>query len=138
MGVMENAKRPLTLLGALVLGHFVVALIHGAAHSGAGVALAPLPTAFVLIVIMAGPVAGLAVAYTLAPRAGAWVVASTMAAALVFGVVNHFILASPDHVLQVAAPWQFMFGATAVVLAASEALAAGVGVWCASPGRRRM
>jgi hypothetical protein len=133
---MGTTNRQLALLAALVLGHFLIAVIHGAAHDSAGVMLAPLPNAFVLVVIMAGPIAGLALAYTRSLRAGAWVVALTMAGALVFGVVNHFIVSSPDHVMEVAPPWQVMFGATAALLAATEALAAGVGVWCAAAGRR--
>ena len=46
-----------------------------------------------------------------------------MASALVFGCVNHFVLAGPDHVSQVAEPWRAMFTTTAALLAAIEGLA---------------
>jgi len=44
-------------------------------------------------VIVAGPMVGLALAWP-AERIGSWVIAITMASALVFGSVNHFVLSS--------------------------------------------
>jgi hypothetical protein len=135
---MRTAPRPLSWLAALVGIHLLIAIVHGAAHSGAAVALSASATAFVWVVIMAGPLAGLFIAVTRSPRSGAWIVALTMAGALVFGVVNHFVVASPDHVLHVAAPWRLMFGATAVGLTVVEAVAMAAGVWSASTLQRRM
>ena len=48
--------------------------------------------------------------------------AVTMAASLLFGVVNHFIIDSPDHISRIAAPWQRQFAITAVLLAITELL----------------
>ncbi len=124
-----QSHRRLGLLAALVFVHALIAVVHGAAHSGAEVTLSPIQNAFVLVVIMAGPFAGVAIAYAFSARAGSWIVALTMAGALLFGAVNHFIIASPDHVLHVPPPWQLTFGATAVTLAASEALGTALGVW---------
>ena len=51
-----------------------------------------------------------------------------MAGSLVFGLVNHFVLASPDHVAHVAPEWRPLFTATAVLLALTEALGSGLAV----------
>jgi len=59
-------------------------------------------------------------------RFGGVVVALTMAASLIFGVVNHFIIDSPDHVSHIAAPWSRLFAITAVLLAITELLGTAV------------
>jgi hypothetical protein len=107
-------------LGSAVLGHLLITILHGASHSGAHVEITRGQSLFVLIVILIGPVAGLVVSF-IRPRAGGLLVAATMAAALVFGLVNHFIIVSPDHVTQVTADWRPLFTASALALVASEA-----------------
>jgi hypothetical protein len=39
-----------------------------------------------------------------------------------FGLVNHFVVASPDHVAHVDRQWRDLFTTTAVLLTVSEAL----------------
>ena len=106
---------------AVVIGHLVISLLHGNAHSGAHIELSSLATLFVFAIILAGPLVGLALTWV-SRRTGGWVVAITMAAAFAFGVVNHFLLTSPDHVTQVASEWRPLFASTAALLALSEAL----------------
>ena len=89
---------------------------------------------FVYIVILASPLVGLAVSRW-RPRTGAWIVALSFSGALLFGLINHFIIAGPDHVSHVAAEWRALFGVTAALLLATEAAGAAIGVWCA---RRRV
>jgi len=101
--------------------HFIISAVHGSAHAGANVPLSRSASLFIYIVILAGPIVGLALTWP-APRLGSLLVAGTMAAALVFGVVNHFILASPDLVTHVDPQWRTLFAATAVLLAVTEAL----------------
>src|SRR4029077_5082074 len=84
-------------------------------------------TLFVYIVILAGPLAGLALSRW-RPQAGAALVALTMTGALVFGVVNHFIIPGSDHVTHVAREWQSLFAATAALLALLEAAGGRGGV----------
>ena len=120
-------------LTAAVLVHLVVSIVHGAAHSEAHVPLSRAASLFVFAVIVAGPLVGLALAWP-AERIGTWVIAITMASALVFGCVNHFVLAGPDHVSQVAEQWRPMFTTTAGLLAAIEGLASVLAVGIA---RRR-
>jgi hypothetical protein len=97
------------------------------AHAKANVPLSPVANIFVLAVIVAGPWVGLGLALR-AQRMGAGVIALTMAAALIFGCINHFVLASPDHVAHVDPPWRPLFTTTAILLALTEALGSGLAV----------
>ena len=134
MGMRSHRLRAWRWLAATVLVHFVVSAIHGAAHAGAHIPLSLAANLFVFVVILAGPLIGLAVSWR-AERLGRWVVASTMAGALVFGLVNHFILASPDYVAHVAVPWRPLFTTTAALLAATEVLGFSLALSGARPGR---
>ena len=108
-------------LAAVVFVHLVVSAVHGTAHDRAHVPLSLWANVFVYVVILAGPLAGLALTWWNA-RVGGWVIALTMAGSLVFGVVNHFLLSSPDHIAHVDPQWRPLFTVTAVLLALTEAL----------------
>jgi hypothetical protein len=109
-------------MAASVLLHLIVSSVHGAAHAKANVPLSPAANLFVYVVILIGPLAGLALTW-LAEKIGSWVVAITMSGAFVFGLVNHFVLDSPDHVANVAPQWQLLFTTSAILLAVIELLA---------------
>ena len=123
------------LLGGIVLLHLAISIVHGQAHAGAAIPLPLASTLFVYIVILAGPLAGLAVARW-RPAAGAWIVAASFAGSLVFGLINHFVVAGPDHVDHVAAEWRALFRTTALLLVASEAAGIAVGIRSALRTRR--
>jgi hypothetical protein len=114
-------------LTAAVLAHLVVSLVHGFAHAQAQVPLSLAANLFVYIVILAGPLIGLALTWPV-ERIGSWLIAVTMAGALVFGVVNHFMLSSPDHVAHVDPQWRPLFATTALLLSVTEALACGLAI----------
>ena len=118
-------------LTAVVLFHLAINIAHGRAHAGAQVPLPLAGTLFVFIVILAGPLVGLAVSRWW-PRAGGWIVAASMAGALVFGLINHFVIAGSDHVMHVASEWRMLFGVTAALLVVSEAIGVVAGIWCAT------
>jgi hypothetical protein len=120
-------------LAAAVLAHLLISLVHGAAHAEAAVPLSRAANLFVFVVILAGPLVGLALVWPTV-RTGSWIVAMTMAGSLVFGVVNHFVLASPDHVTHVAGPARSLFAITAALLAASEGLGLGLALRLAREG----
>lgn len=109
------------VLTAAVVVHLVIAIVHGVAHSWAHVPLSHVSMLFVIVVILGGPLAGLWLTVA-APRAGTWLVALSLGAALIFGVVNHFAAAGPDHVSSVTAEWRPLFASTAWLLAITEAL----------------
>jgi hypothetical protein len=112
-------------LTALVLAHLIISVVHGTAHAGANVPLSRAANLFVFIVIVAGPLAGLALMWAV-ERAGALLIGIAMAGSLVFGVLNHFVFVSPDHVTHVAGQWRALFATTAVLLTLTEALGAGI------------
>src|ERR1043166_9585979 len=60
-------------LSAVVIAHLVVSFVHGSAHQQAHVDLSPAATAFVFVVILAGPLAGLGLMGP-AEQLGGWVV----------------------------------------------------------------
>lgn len=122
-------------MAAIVLVHLVLSFVHGAAHAGAQVALGPAGAVFVYVVIVAGPLVGLAIA-SRRPQIGGAIVAAAMAASLVFGLINHFIIEGTDHVSHVAAPWQTLFASTAALLVVVEAAGAAIGVRSAIRARR--
>lgn len=124
------------LLAAAVLLHLGVTAVHGLAHTSADVRLSPASMAFVLAVIWMGPMVGLILQRTIFRRGGAWVIAATLAGALAFGVVNHFVIPGADHVSRVVGPWSAWFGITAVLLGLTEATGSALAVWCATQARR--
>ena len=107
-------------LTTAVLVHLLISVLHGRAHDGGHVGLTPAQSLFVYIVILAGPIVGLGLSFA-ARRVGGAVVAVTMGASLLFGVINHFIIVSPDHVSQVVPEFRTAFATTAVLLVVSEA-----------------
>jgi hypothetical protein len=117
-------------LASVVLVHFAINVAHGRAHAGAVVPLSPLGMLFVYSVILAAPLVGLGL-WRWRPRLGGWIVAASMAGALVFGLINHFLIDGTDHVAHVAAEWRQLFGVTAALLVVCEAAGAVIGVWAA-------
>jgi hypothetical protein len=108
-------------LSLVVVVHLVISALHGTAHNAAHVPLSPAGTVFVFVVILAGPLVGVALLWWL-ERVGGWIIAITMAGSFIFGFLNHFVFASPDHVAHVATSWRPLFATTAVLLALTEAL----------------
>jgi hypothetical protein len=124
MGMNRNAR---IWLAGVVLAHLVISVVHGSAHTNAHVPLSPAATLFVFTVILAGPLLGL-VLIRPSQRIGAWLIALTLAGSLVFGIVNHFVFSSPDHVTHVDPQWRPLFTTTAVLLVVTEALGSGLAV----------
>jgi hypothetical protein len=127
LGMSSNAKSVWGWLTGAVLAHLPISVVHGAAHARAHVPLSPGANLFVFMVILAGPLVGLALTWP-AQRFGSWLIVMTMAGSLVFGVANHFVFASPDHAAHVARDWRPAFTATAILLAVTEGLGAGLAI----------
>ena len=116
---MRTNPAALRWLTIVVIGHLVINIVHGSAHAGARIPMTLAANLFIWIVILAGPLAGLWLSRS-RPAAGGWVVAATMAGSLVFGIVNHYVIVSPDHVSHVAAEWRALFAVTAALLVVTE------------------
>jgi hypothetical protein len=123
---------------AVVAAHALFTGLHGAAHAGANVPMSPLANVFIGVVIVAAPLVAAALLRTRARRAGAWLLLLSMAGSLVFGVVNHFVVAGPDHVSHVggAGVWRPAFVATAVLIALVEFAGSALGLWAVAATRR--
>jgi hypothetical protein len=116
------------LLGlvAIVLLHLIVTFFHGSAHTAAGVDLGPAGLVFVILVIEIGPLAGL-VWMRKNPRTGAALIALTMGAALIFGLINHYVIPGPDRTDYVHGPAHALFQTTAALLLVTEAAGVALG-----------
>jgi hypothetical protein len=114
-------------LAAAVIAHLAVSMIHGTAHARAGIPMSAAQTVFIFVVILAGPPIGLGLMW-FRQRAGALTVAYAMGASLVFGLVNHFVVAGPDHVTHVVAPVRAVFATTAIFLVLTEGLGTALAV----------
>ena len=118
----------LRLSVTVVLVHAALTLPHGIAHAAEEAYLPAPANAFVAIVIVTAPVVALGLLLRRRRRLGGQLLLISMLAALLFGVVFHYVLPGPDHVASVPAePWQLLFQVTAGLLALSEAIGALVG-----------
>jgi hypothetical protein len=124
-------------LVAIVLVHFLVLLWHGAAHRRLAIPLTAWQTAFVGLVIFLLPLIGASLLWTNHSRAAAQLIALSMFGALVFGVVNHFMLISPDHITVVPThPCRYSFIFSAALLVVTETVGTVLGVLATQTWRR--
>jgi hypothetical protein len=126
-GMRSKGDPTFDSVAAIVLAHLIVSIVHGVAHSGAHVLLSPAATLYVLVVILAGPLIGLALMAS-GRQLGSWVIAAALVGSLVFGFVKHFVFPSPDHVAHVDPHWRSLFATTAALLAVTEALGCGLAI----------
>jgi hypothetical protein len=110
---------------AAVVAHAAVGVLHAAAHQVLGVETSMAQQVFILAVIFVAPLVAGLLLWKKRTRAGAALLAGSMAGSLAFGVYYHFIADSPDHVAHVAlmspAGWAIVFQATALLLVLTEA-----------------
>jgi hypothetical protein len=118
------------LLALTVLLHLALSLLHGRAHTGAEIELSAPALLFVVTVVLAAPPLGLAIGLR-SPRGGAWLVSAALACSFVFGAINHFGIAGPDRVDHVNGAWRTIFAASAIGLAAVEAVGSALAATCA-------
>ena len=123
--------RTLAIAGTVaVLLHGVIAVLHGAAHNDLGIQMTAAENAFINVVIVAAPVVAAVALWTRFVRAGAVLLAVSMAGSLLFGAYHHYVAISPDHVAHLpAGNLQGLFRLTAVLLVVSEAAGGGIGLW---------
>ena len=112
--------------------HVLVVIIHAVAHFGAHVLPASFfDYAFVVVVVMIAPVVALFLLNN-APlsRLGALLLFLSMLGALLYGLVNHFLLPGADNATHMSpGVWQLLFLVTSYLLLILEAAGSVVGVW---------
>jgi general stress protein CsbA len=111
---------------AVIFVHLAVVLVHTVAHLELQIVPGPLDLAFVLGVILIGPVAALPILRFNRPLASG-LLAVLMAAAFAYGFQSHFLIVGPDDVSVVATNvWTLVFVVTAMGIGVLELVAVGV------------
>ncbi len=114
----------------VVIIHAIANGLHGLAHVEIPIPLSLLQALFVGIVIFLIPIVATILLWTQFDRIGSWLLLSSIAGSLLFGIYNHFIVMSPDHVSQVSfAGWGLLFQITAILILIVDGLGSGFGVW---------
>lgn len=115
---------------AIVVIHASANGLHGLAHVEIPVALSLPQSLFVEIVIFPIPIIAAVLLWTKFYRIGSWFLLSSIAGSLLFGIYNHFIVMSPDHVSQVSFEgWGLLFQVTAFLILIVDGLGCGFGAW---------
>jgi hypothetical protein len=120
--------------------HVLVAILHALAHIGAHILPASFfDYAFIVVVIMIAPVVALFLLNN-APtcsinrhstRLGALLLFLSMLGALLYGLVNHFLLPGADNATHMSpGVWHLPFLLTSYLLLILEAAGSVIGVWC--------
>jgi hypothetical protein len=114
-------------LYAVVAVHLVVVVAHTVAHEANGIHFPTLaPNLFVLGDTVLAPLVAAALGFTGRERAAALLLALAMGGALIFGVWNHFMVGSPDHVAHALPGFRgALFQGSAIALFLLE----GAGCW---------
>ncbi|MBH8563975.1 hypothetical protein I8748_17595 [Nostoc sp. CENA67] len=115
---------------AIVVIHAIANGLHGLAHIEIPVALCVLQSSFVGIVIFLVPIIAAVLLWTQFYRIGSWLLLGSIAGSLLFGIYNHFLVVSPDHVSQVSlAGWGLFFQVTAILILIVDGFGCWIGIW---------
>jgi hypothetical protein len=135
---MKMTYSPTTVLTTVVVIHAIVVILHGLAHQIVPVPLSLSQSLFVGIVVVLNPIVAAILLWTPFERIGRWLFLGSMAGALLFGIYNHFVVISPDHISQVPFEnWGMTFQITASLLLLTEGIGSGVGVWAVNSIRQK-
>jgi hypothetical protein len=129
-----KSTHPLVKYAAIIVWlHLLMAITHGLSHVANDVNPSILSYAFIIVVIIAAPLLALLLLSTHWQRPGALLLTVSMLGALLFGLVNHFIIPGADNVAQVMpspSVWQTAFLVTSILVAIAEAGGTAIGLWC--------
>ena len=114
----------------VVVMHALINGLHGLAHVEIPVHLSLVQSLFVSIVIFLIPIIAAVLLWTQFYHIGCWLLLSSIAGSLLFGIYNHFIVMSPDHVSQVSFEgWGLLFQVTAYLVLIVDGLGCWIGIW---------
>ena len=100
----------------IVIIHAIAHGLHGLAHEEIPIPLSLLQSVFVGVVILLVPIIAAVLLWTQFDRIGSWLLLSSMIGAILFGIYNHYIVISPDHVSHVSfVGWGWLFQVTAIL-----------------------
>lgn len=122
-----NITRYVTLF---IIIHTLVNGLHGLAHVQVPVALSLVQSLFVGVVVFLIPLVAAILLGTQFYRLGSWLLLGSIVASFFFGLYNHFIVISPDHVSQVASEgWGLFFQVTATAILIIDGLGCCISLW---------
>ena len=124
---------PSSIAYLLVAVHVCASSLHGWSHLHAGVPTTLVQNVFISVVIVAIPPFAAALIALRRWHLGYALLFSSMAGSLIFGIVFHFVVDTPDSVVNVCGAGARMFLASAVLLALVELVGT---VWAAYCWRR--
>lgn len=114
----------------IVVLHAIAHGLHGLAHVNIPVPLSSLQSLFIVTVIFLIPIIAAVLLWTPFDRLGSWLLLSSMAGAMLFGIYNHLLVMSPDHMSQVPfATWGLLFQMTAILTLIVDGFGCWIGVW---------
>jgi hypothetical protein len=114
---------------AIVVLHAIAHGLHGLAHVKIPIPLSMLQSLFIGTVIWIIPAVAAVLLWTSFNRIGGWLLLSSMAGAILFGIYNHLIVISPDHVSHVAfAGWGGLFQVTAILTLIVDGFGCWIGI----------
>jgi hypothetical protein len=115
---------------AIAVLHAITNGLHGFTHVEIPVALSLLQGLFIGIVIFLIPIIAVILLWNQFYRVGSRLLIGSLAGSLLFGIYNHFIVISPDHVSQVSIiGWGLLFQITAILILIVDGLGAAIGLW---------
>jgi hypothetical protein len=114
----------------LVILHFVVVAVHGIAHQIIPVPISIFQYLFIISIITIAPIVAVVMLQRNLTKTSTALLLCSMLGALFFGIYNHFIVISPDHISQIPATgWGQVFKITSVLLFLSETVGVVIGLW---------
>ena len=127
---MLKTRRSIVLLSTVaVLAHLGGSIVHGRAHESLGVGLSSWQNIYVMTVIAIAPLIAMVMIWTRYARPGLVLLVISMAGSLIFGLVYHYVVISPDHVSHIpSGDAQGLFRTTALLLVFTELFGLVVGL----------
>lgn len=113
----------------IVVIHAIAHGMHGLAHEKIPVSLSVLQSLFVGAVVVLVPIISAFLLWTKFYRIGSWLLLSSMAGVLLFGIYDHFIVIEPEHVSQNSFKgWVLLFQVTALLMLIADGFGCGCGI----------
>ena len=122
---------------AIAIIHAIANGLHGLTHIKTPVPLSLLQSSFVGIVIFLIPLVAVVLLWTQFYRSGNWLLLGSIGGSFLFGLYNHFIVISPDHVSQVSfTGWGILFHVTGILILIVDGLGCWIGIQVVTSSQR--